>query len=238
MPNWPESRTPKHIATVEGYAQAFQDGELVEVTNLCGRILRGKSASDFSTLTDDPTRSIVMLMGPDGLSILPGKTGYDMLTAIGYTPNYISQKISEQTQFKLVVFPESKLARVATWSNIINLISQTYPQAANALKNHRHQLSHTRFGDIEAQAEFSFAEVETNGPTDPRFMTLDRFLESPMSLADTRALLYFTVYLKDLFSGDGYTYDSYGQRGMQEYVTLNQPIHSLGSNVLLDISLD
>jgi hypothetical protein len=237
MSHRPDWLFPQHTSTVEGYSKAFQEGKTISVQGLCGRILRGKNPNDFVSLTDDPNRKIVMLMGPDGLSLLPGKSGHEMLTAIGYTPDYINQKILEGTQFKLAVFPESKFARPATWSNMVSLISHAYPQTTKALHSHYNQLSKIPFEQIQTQSGFSFAEVEKNGPSDPRFMTIDRFMQSQMNLVDIRAFLYFSIYLKELFSGDGYTYSSDGYRGMQEFATLNQPINSLGKNALLDINI-
>ena len=181
-----EKLNGKPVSTPEAYAQSFKHKEPVVVTGLCGRILRGKSPLDFTTLTDDPKRKIVMLMGPDGLSLLSGKESYDMLTSIGYTHSYIAQKISEGTQFKLAIFPESQDAKPATWTNMVDLVSRAYPEVSRSLDRHHRQLANS-------------------------------------------------VYLKDLFSGDGYTYTPDGQRGMQEYATLNKPINSLGNSILLDI---
>lgn len=35
------------------------------ITDIMGKITRGKTSKDFKTLTHDPTRKIVMLMGSD-----------------------------------------------------------------------------------------------------------------------------------------------------------------------------
>jgi hypothetical protein len=230
-----EQSSHQPVTTPEAYSQAFLRKEPVVATGLCGRILRGKVATDFTTLTDDPKRKIVMLMGPDGLSKMSGKSGLAMLTEIGYTREYIAQKMAESTQFKLVIFPESKDAKPATWYNVIDLVSRAYPETAAALKRYHSQLANSRFDEIENQAGFSFAEVDANGSSDPRYMSFERFIASPQSLADTRAFLYFSAYLKELYSGDGYTYTPEGNRGLQEYITLNQPINALGKSITLDI---
>lgn len=226
-----------NISAIEAYKKAFLSGEKISVKGLCGRILRGKTSIDFTTLTDDPNRKIVMLMGPDGLLLLLGKSGYEMLSSIGYTSTYMTQKISEGTKFKLVVFPESRKAKPATWINVINMVSEAYPQIAIDLHHQISQLQSSSFDEIQDSSGYSFAEVDKNGPSDSRFMTLERYLNSTRQLTDTRAFLYFSVYLKELFSGNGYTYSTNGQRGMQEYVTLNQPTADLGKHILLDLSL-
>ena len=71
------------------FEQLFNKGQRKLVSGLCGRIIRGKKTEDFTTLTDDPLRKIVMLMGSDGLENILGKTGYEMLTEIGYEKSYI-----------------------------------------------------------------------------------------------------------------------------------------------------
>ncbi|HLD75813.1 MAG TPA: hypothetical protein VI874_02250, partial [Candidatus Norongarragalinales archaeon] len=65
------------IMELTRYRELFESGASVQkpVSGLCGRIIRGKKAGDFETLTDDPDRKLVMLMGPDGLETLLGKTG-------------------------------------------------------------------------------------------------------------------------------------------------------------------
>lgn len=63
------------------------------MSNLVGRILRGKKPEDFLTLTDEPeTRKIVMLMAEDGLKSLLGKKGTEILLSIGYEKNISNTK--------------------------------------------------------------------------------------------------------------------------------------------------
>ena len=80
---------------VDEYKKLFLDGKKnkIPITGLCGRIIRGKSPDDFLTLTDDPNRDIIMLMGGDGLEQILGKTGYEALINIGYMEDYIEYKV-------------------------------------------------------------------------------------------------------------------------------------------------
>ena len=78
------------------------------------RILRSKSLEDFETLTNDPNRKIIMLMGGDGLEKILGKTGYEALISIGYMLDYIEYKIKSGFQFKIVIFNEGEIAKLAT----------------------------------------------------------------------------------------------------------------------------
>ena len=45
-------------------------------------------------------------------------------------------------------------------------------------------------------------------------------LESEGTLIDVRAFLYHTIHLRELFSGDGFTSDEDGQKGLKEYMHL------------------
>ena len=145
---------------VHAYTRGILTPEAILDSHLCGRILRGKRLEDFRTLTDNPNRKIVFLMGSDGLSLLPGKNGYEQLLTIGYSPAYIEYKVAEGTQFKLVVFPESESARLATWDTILDLVMTTYPDIVPAIERYRKELQEKTFRDIEAQAGYSFLYVE------------------------------------------------------------------------------
>lgn len=227
------------VTTVEAYSEAFMNQEPVDVAHLCGRLIRGTKPEDFETLTDDPDRRLVMLMGPDGLAQLPGKSGYDMLTrVIGYTPEYTAFKFRQGMSFKLAVFAESDIARPATWDNVMNLVGQTYAGIEAPLQRHSDDLKTTPFARIEAAAGYSFEEVNQNGEQDERYMTYERFLQSPQDLLATRAFFYFAVHLRGPFSGDGYTYDYEGQRGVLEYMIPNRPITELGTHALLDVPVE
>lgn len=225
------------VSDISTYTSLFHGEHDIRVTGLCGRILRGKNPEDFVTMTDDPQRRIVMLMGPDGLSLLPGKSGYEMLEAIGYMPQYIQEKVQTGTQFKLAVFTESERAKPATWDNILELVGQAYPEVTDVFEFYRLQLKNQTFSQVERGVGYSFSEIEKSGKSHPSFMTYDRFLQSPMTLGDVRAFLYFSVQLRELFSGDGFTYSENQIRGMQEYATYNKPLSELGEHALIDINV-
>ena len=219
------------------FVQAFVSGQVLAVSGLCGRIIRGKKPADFTTLTDDPNRELVMLMGPDGLTKIMGKSGYEMLVAIGYEPEYLEHKVQEGNQFKLVVFPEGGAAKLATWDNVVEVVSSVYPDVASKLRRFLPSFKSQSFSQIEQNAGFRFLDVEKAGKNDYRFMTYDRFRLSQGNLWEARAFLYFTIHLRELFSGDGYTYDSQGNKGMMEYIVPNKPITELGDHRIVDIAV-
>ena len=228
------------VNTLKGFQNLFLNGATSSFTveGLCGRIIRGKSSADFDTLTDDPNRKVVMLMGPDGLELLPGKTGFEMLITIGYTADHINRKVVEEgNQFKLVIFEEGSEAKLATWENVIDITSRAYPTVATMLRIAASDLQRTKFSEFEAQAGFAFKDVDKLGVIDSRFMTADRLAASDGASWKVRAFLYFVVHCRELFSGDGYTYTEQGARGLKEYLVMNKPIKDLGANLILDLDI-
>lgn len=72
-----------------------------------GRLIRGRSESDFESLTNDPTRKVVFLMDSGGLQKLDGKSGYQQLIHIGHTPEHILEETqSKGNRNKLVSWPK------------------------------------------------------------------------------------------------------------------------------------
>lgn len=222
---------------IKEYAKLFRGQAISGVEGLCGRIIRGKKSDDFKTLTDDPDRKLVMLMGPDGLEKLLGKNGHDMLVEIGYEAEYIKHKVKEGNQFKLVVFREGGAAKLATWKNVVEVVAEVYPDIAHKLYQNLDDMENTSFAKIERMAGFDFDEIDKKGKSDSRFMTYERFQKCTGTLVEARAFLYFTIHLRELFSGDGYTYTYDGRRGLKEYIVANKPIADLGENEVIDIDV-
>lgn len=220
------------------YRRLFEDKQREAVNGLCGRIIRGTKPSDFITLTDDPNRKLVMLMGPDGLEQIMSQTGYEALVTIGYEPNYIVRKVvDEGNQFKLVVFAEGGEAKLATWENVVEIVGSVYPLALSPLYRSLNFFKNTSFEEIERTAEFNFAEVDKTGIADNRFMTYERFIAGNQNAIAAREFLYFTIHLRELFAGDGYTYDAQRNRGLMEYIVPNKPLVELGNYDLIDMSV-
>lgn len=221
------------------YKQLFLEGKKNQnpITGLCGRILRGKTDKDFETLSDDPNRLIIMLMGGDGLEELLGKTGYEALITIGYMRDYIEYKLTQGVHFKLVIFKEGEIAKLATWDNTLYLISQIYPKIRKKIYKQLPLLKNTPFSEIERKAGFKFDEIDKFGPKDKRFMTYKRFKKSKGTLEDVRVFLHHTIHLRELFAGDGFTYNEEGKRGLREYIAPNRKLKELGDYSLIDIAI-
>lgn len=206
--------------------------------NSFGRIIRGKSLDDFGTLTDDPLRKLVMVMGYDELRKIAGKTGRQALVEIGYTASYIDRKVSEGNQFKLVIFSDNMNAfRLANWDGVIEAVSKVYPDVKEYLYRSQRFLERVSFLELEKMAGFKFSEVDAVGSSNKKFMTLERFLRSDGGLVDTRAFLYFTIHLREFFSGDGYTYNERGERCLKEYIGRNVLVSTLSRCKVINIEI-
>jgi nicotinamidase-related amidase len=244
-------RTHNNTA-INNYKKLFDAGRPVNrgaVQGVVGRIIRGRQPSDFETLTDDPKRGLVMLVDSEGLEGLIGCAGntYAMLKAVGYTDHHIADLEAKGTQFKLVVFPDSpaSAAKLATWDNLLDLVQMAYPDAAPKLGQQLQALEAVSrifepnlgfIGNIQRRAGYKFADVKD--PGDPRFMDYVTYAKSRHTdeLVAARAFLYHTLHLRELYSGDGYTYNDSGQRGVPEYFVPNLPLTKLGDHLVIDLA--
>ena len=176
-------------------------------------------------------------MGSDGLEVLLGKTGYQALLSIGYMRDYIKYRIEKGYKFKLVIFKEDTKVKLATWDKMHELIAEIYPDIENKVFIKLSELKNTPFSDIEQEAGWKFNQVDKSGISNPKFMTYERFKDSEGTLVDVRSFLYHTVHLRELFSGDGYTYNEAGERGLKEYIAPNRKIEELEEYRIIDISI-
>lgn len=236
---------------VREYRRLFDIGRPVPrgtVKGVVGRIIRGRQPADFETLTDDPNRGLVMLVDSEGLEGLIGCGGntYAMLKAVGYTDHHIADLVAKGTQFKLVAFPDdpNSSAKQGTWENLLHLVGMAYPDAWSKLDRQLEELkrlstvfvSGVGFIDtIQRRAGYKFADVKD--ASDPRFMTYAKYTKERHAdeLVAARAFLYHTLHLREFYSGDGYTYNDSGQRGVPEYFVPNLPLAKLGDHLLLDL---
>merc|ERR1712150_257564 len=162
--------------------------------------------------------------GSDGLETIDGLTGYNQLVKIGYTSDYIRQKLDDGFSFRLVTFDEGQKdlpCKQATWEGVLEVCKFQYPQAAAIIEPHLGALKSTPFEDIKRQADFDFAKADLNGSTDEHFMTQERLLASDGGLIAVRAFLYHVLQIRTLFAGDGYTRMEDGSVGLKEYLCPN-----------------
>lgn len=230
--------------TPETYVACLINGTSPQesVTGLHGRIIRGHNPSDFETLSNDRDRPTVYLTDSDGLAaILAEKTTHDMLKAVGYDDGHIGRLKGENTQFKIVVFPESE-SYPADWDGLLDLTLAVYPDTQAAIGSCRDRLKSTPFTHYEVMAGFEFGDHDKK--TDPRFMSYDSrsdcadgetWLTSDKGLLSLRRLLYHALHVRELYRGDGFTEGPDGQRNVREYLIHNKRISDIAGAQVADL---
>lgn len=227
------------ITTPEDYVKALQGpikSKKVKVKGLVGRVLKGKSAKDFETLSNDPTRKIIFLMGSDGLENIIGMSSDEMLVKIGYTTDYIERLKKDDYQFKLVVFKsQGDDGMLATWDNVGALVAKLYPEVAAKVGKVIPQLQKTSFSEIECQASSRFSAVDKMGKAHPDYIDEARLVQREGKPWEVRGFLYYQARLMELYAGDGFVRDVNGVKGLQEYIISNKPIRELPSAIFVDL---
>jgi len=185
----------------------------------------------------DVSRRFVFLMGYDGLQTLIGKNGFEILTLAGKTREMITDYVKQKGDFKMYIFEDKKLDSVfpASWDGISKLTEKLYPELCGKIAQHIPKLKSTPFNTFQKELGFEFYEALPK--TDPRFMTIEKFLASPMTTAHLRLFFYCSLRLLDLFSGDGITYDEKGNPGVKEFVSENTKISNIPRLVMADIDV-
>lgn len=205
-------------------------------TGLHGRILRGKNEDDFQTLTEDPARKVVFLMGDDGLSSLPGMSGYEMLIQVGHSiPDIYKNLVEKGKSYKLVVFTSEVQPMAADWDGVLSIVQAVYPEHFDAVAQHVKALSQISLEEVERIAELKFSDFSEEHPL---FMTSARFSESDKNLWQTRAFLYHSLQMRAQFKGDGFTYRNDGAIGVREYLIPNMPLASMENFRLFDLEVE
>jgi hypothetical protein len=90
---------------------------------------------------------------------------------------------------------------------------------------------------FEREAGFDFAEVQSNGSADPRFMTSERLLASKQTACEVRQFLFHVLNFSELFAGDGYTLTHDCKRGVREYVMPNCELRLLDNCHVTDLDV-
>ncbi len=227
------------MKAIDRFVDAIRTGRAPRRVNSCyGRIVRSRHGKPLS-LTEEPDRRVVMVMGPGALATLIGKSGYEMLNLIGYTDDYIRRKLAEGNLFKLVVFsrPSGSL-KIANWKNTIGGIIDAYPEIADIIAANASDVASTSLEEFERQAGFNLADVDTLGIEDPRFMTVERLLASDRTPLATRRFLYHVTRLSELYTGDGWTKTAQGGRGLREYIIRNRPMSQLENVQIIELNVE
>lgn len=228
--------------TPQTYVEALQAGQRIELPAECslrGRILRGREDDDFEVL-GTAGRDIVFVMGPDGLSGMPGVEPLTALDRIGLTPHYIQGRVAQGYRFKLLVFEGGHAAPLATWDNALDMVAACHADLGPDIERHRNILKATPFSAWQASMTQSIEDIELAGPSHPDYMSLERYRALPKAERANplmlRRLLFHAEHLATLFQGDGYTRTSDGQIGLAEYLIPNGRVASLPDALVIDFT--
>jgi len=92
------------------------------------------------------------------------------------------------------------------------------------------------FEEIESYSKFSFLEIEENGKSDPRFMTYERLDKSDATFWEFRAFLYFTLHVREYYTGSGLTKSLNDNKPVKEFIMPNMNISDIGG-IITDIDV-
>lgn len=219
----------------DAYIQALQNGSTVnnscQVQGLVGRVLRGKTDSDFSNLSPDPNRRIIMFLDSSGLQSFLGLSGYQILIKIGYDAKSIADYLQDGVYFKLVVAPAQSKILAATWNNLGVLITEAYPKVAHKVIHHLPILEKHSGPDGYKKIMTTIADTYQAKMTEEELFF--------GQLWQIRKFLHDVINLNSLYMGDGFTYsqnaDGSVVRGVSEYFSVNAPISTLEKAKLADV---
>jgi hypothetical protein len=220
--------TTSKLIRIEDIARKFCES-LPPDKQLYGRILRGRSESDFITMSDTPeSRFIVLISDFNGLMQFNGLPGISALNIIGYPPEYIYELRLQGYQFKLLMFEDTASnVHPATWDNLCDIVCEVYPKVANKVQTQLPLLKSLSYHQI---CDRSYQQIRRN-------FTYKELQKVEGTTCHVRLFLEDTVNINPLFAGDGWTRNCHGQKEIREYFLLNRPLNELSRYELVDIEV-
>ncbi|MDB5036989.1 MAG: hypothetical protein JWQ35_517 [Bacteriovoracaceae bacterium] len=233
------------ISSPSEFASAWKERKsesLIEVKDLFGRVLHGREPKDFLKMTDNADRKIIFYMGSAALQNLMGRSGYQSVIHLGYTPEYIALLKNQKKYFQLLIFKTNEHLIPATWDNVIHEVAKQYPKVASKILAQLPLLKTIPFVQIHkiAVTEGSppFSVINKTGKMHPNYFSEQALEQSLGKLWEVRAFLYFEARLTELFAGDGHTFSHHGERGVPEFVGANMEVASLPEKEIIPLEID
>ena len=230
------------ITTPDEYIKNFNNTDVSISDNLVGRVLRGSNDIDFLKLSPDENRKLIMFMDSTGLQQLLGKDTRTILQIIGYPEDYMEQLFTNKTQFKLVVATKGDNIVSGTWDNLLKLVKDAYGETSKvskALEKNLESLKTIKFDDIMKQKDSVFSGKMTQQELEKRVeKRVEKRDGNLCNLWEIRMFLNDVLNLNKLYSGDGYTYNDKGERGVPEYFSKNMELTQLGEYSLMDLKYE
>lgn len=162
----------------------------------------------------------------------------EMFHLIGFEESYVKEKISQNVRFELLIISKSSFmndsgsfVEVASWDGICSLVEHVFPRIHPICCKYLDQLKTTTFEEIKKMADFDFGEIRRFGSSHPLYFNEEKFFEyckekkltknEEPSLLDIRTFFYYACGMRELYSGDGWTYTEKGVKGLKEYLGQN-----------------
>jgi hypothetical protein len=205
-----------------GKVEEMGDNKHVKVF---GRLCNYPNKSVISTtMANADARKIQFIMDRETiLANCVGKSTEEILKELGWAKSQIDNKKGKtEWIFQLLVFPEESLDEVylSTWSNMRMLLIKNYPSLKSVVDRHWDEMTNKSFGDLEMMHDRPFSSENFT------FSGLDHKIKNngidSITITDLRHFCYSDLGLKQLFTGDGFSYDYHGNKTNPEYVTSNK----------------
>ena len=168
----------------------------------------------------------------------------DKCISVGFSIDWINNQINKQRNFRLLLFPKQSYQYKAiwcTWDNLFNLFKNEYKNDIYPrIKPFMNELKIKSFKEITKNVTFNFSQIEENGDSDPNYLSFKKFVQIPINqvtLIDVRLFLYCWLHLNELFDGNGYITDEYGNKGFKEYIIPNLKLKTIANLHIVPLKL-
>lgn len=185
---------------------------------------------NFPEYLSSPNQFFPFVIGPEATAQVDLMRDSDeVLKLIGFEKDWIMMKRHQGYQFHFIKFRHhDKLQAVrASWDGLFDLVQRVSPECFERISPFLDELKTREYSsysdfDIENMSALEYSKV----------CSFESFASNSIdTLTVTYARAFFRHALKctSLFRGDGYTYDEYGNRGVDEYVVRRMLISDLTS---------
>jgi hypothetical protein len=185
---------------------------------LIGRVLRGTSEKDFNKLAKKPRK--LAFLTPD-VNDLINKPTNKILEKVGYPKSYIKElKNTPNMTFKLGILDKksnknncksSKTVALADWSGLLNMFKKAYPNIIKVISKKNKNW------------ETAIRKLKWNESWNNKKISKKELINNP-TIINLRIFMNNIENINKLYSGDGYTVDEKGKKGVPEWITTNNTI--------------
>ena len=195
---------------------------------LIGRVLRGNNKNDFKKLSMG-NRKLVFLT-PNAIDLL-NKNTRDLLKTIGYDNDFIDEIKNQKIKLSILGVTADKDIKLATWDNVLKLFCNVYSELCKKIKD---PLWKKKIRNIKLVKNSNNIECQNNTFLIDNSITYDKVFQNP-TILNVRHFMNNVENINNLFKGDGYTYDEFGNKKIEEFITQNKIIDFSGNQHLIDL---